>query len=101
MRARSSTHVGRLSVDCSARPSRLRLAGDKLVVTFCPPGPESPSDICMLETRLGRRKYMTSNGMIPAARSQPRLDLFADIFRIRASRMEATGRGRIKRARDL
>src|SRR6516225_8049393 len=53
----------------------------------------------MLATCLRRREYMTGDGMSPVPRGQMRLVLFADILRIRASRMEATARRRIKRAR--
>ena len=44
---------------------------------------------------------MTGDGMSPVPRGQMRLVLFADILRIRASRMEATARRRIKWARDF
>src|SRR5215472_840776 len=59
-----------------------------------------PRFACSLP-RLRRREYMTGDRMPPVPRSQTRLDLFADIFRIRASRMEATACRRIKRARYL
>src|SRR5579859_3693538 len=53
----------------------------------------------MMRSRRG--KYMAGYRVTAAAFGQRRIDRRADIFRIRASRMEAAARRRIERARNL
>src|SRR6516225_1832858 len=101
-RARSSIHEGwALTVETAAASVELKPPPAELALPLGPSSPEFASEIRMLASPLRRREYMTGDDMPSVAPSQPRLGLSANIFRIRASWMEAAARRRIKRARDL